>query len=41
LLTSSGKPIGFEEFLARMVETLGITIDGHPKKDPIKWKAKS
>ena len=28
----SGKPIGSEEFLNRMVEALGITIiDRHPK----------
>ena len=27
----SGKPIGFEEFLNRMVEALGIIIDRNPK----------
>jgi len=31
-VTFSGKPIGPEEFLIQMVETLGITIiDRHPK----------
>ena len=32
----SGKPIGSEEFLIRMVEALGITIDRHPKERPYK-----
>jgi len=27
----SGKPMGLEEFLNRMVETLGITVDRRPK----------
>jgi len=27
----SGKPIGSEEFLNRMIEVLGITIDRRPK----------
>ncbi len=36
-VTSSGKPIGAEEFLNRMVDTLGITIinrcsKGRPRK---------
>jgi len=30
-VTFSGKPIRSEEFLARMVETLGITIDRRPR----------
>lgn len=30
-VTFSGKPIGFEEFLNLMIETLGITIDSCPK----------
>ena len=32
----SGKPIGSEEFFNQMVETLGNTIDGHPKGRPRK-----
>ena len=36
LLTFSGKPIGYEEFLNRMVETLGITVDSCPKGRPRK-----
>ena len=35
-----GKPIGSEEFLNRMVEALGITIDDVLKKDLVKGKAK-
>ena len=31
-----GKPIGSEEFLIRMVEALGITIDRRPKGRPRK-----
>ena len=31
LVTFSGKPIGAEEFLNRMVEALGIVIDRRPK----------
>ena len=27
----NGKPIGYEEFLNRMVVTLGITVDRRPK----------
>jgi hypothetical protein len=34
--TFSGKPIGSEEFLNRMVEALGIIIDRHPKGRPRK-----
>ena len=30
-VTFGGKPIGSEEFLNRMVETLVIIIDRHPK----------
>ena len=30
-VTFGGKPIGPEEFLNRMVEALGITIDRRPK----------
>jgi len=30
----SGKPIGSEEFLNRMVEALGIIIDRRPKRRP-------
>ncbi len=30
-VTFSGKPIGSEEFLNRMVEALGIIIDRHPR----------
>ena len=32
----SGKPVGTEEFLNRMVEALGITIDRRPKGRPRK-----
>jgi len=32
----SGKPIGTEEFLNRMVEVLGIIIDRRPKGRPRK-----
>jgi len=32
----SGKPVGTEEFLKRMVEALGITIDRRPKGRPRK-----
>jgi hypothetical protein len=35
-VTFSGQPIGFEEFLIRMVEALGIIIDIHPKERPRK-----
>jgi len=35
-VTFSGKPIGSEEFLDKMVEVLGITIDRHPKGRPRK-----
>ena len=34
--TFCGKPIGSEEFLNRMVETLGIIIDRRPKGRPRK-----
>ena len=30
--------MGFEEFLNRMVEALGITIDRHPKGRPRKME---
>ncbi len=30
-VTFSRKPIGSEDFLNRMIETLGITIDKRPK----------
>jgi hypothetical protein len=30
-VTFSGKPIGSEELLIRMIETLGIIIDRRPK----------
>jgi len=40
LVTFSGKPIGSEEFLNRMVEALGIIIDRRPKKDLVRWKVK-
>jgi len=36
--TISGKPIGSEEFLKQMVETLGITINTKPKGRPRKKK---
>lgn len=36
--TISGKPIGSEEFLNQMVETLGITINRRPKGRPRKRK---
>ena len=35
-VTFIGRPIGPEEFLNRMVETLGITIDRRPKGRPRK-----
>jgi len=35
-VTFSGKPIEPEEFLNRIVEVLGITIDRHPKGRPRK-----
>jgi hypothetical protein len=34
-----GKPIGSEEFLNRIVETLGITIDRRPKGRPRKMES--
>jgi hypothetical protein len=34
LVTFSKKPMGSEEFLNRIVEVLGITIDRHPKGRP-------
>jgi hypothetical protein len=36
LITFRGKPVGSEEFLNQMIETLGITIDRHPKGIPRK-----
>ncbi|MBA7557262.1 hypothetical protein ES705_50008 [subsurface metagenome] len=38
-VTFSGQPIGFEEFLNRMVEALGIIIDRHPKGRPRKMES--
>ena len=35
-VTFSGKPIGSEEFLNRMVEALGIIIDRRLKEKPRK-----
>jgi len=35
-VTFSGKPIGSEEFLNQMVETLGIIIDTRPEEGPRK-----
>ena len=35
----SEKPIGSEEFLSRMIETLGITIDRRPKGKPRKMES--
>jgi len=32
--TFYGKPMGHEEFLNRMVEALGITVDRYPKGRP-------
>jgi len=40
LVIFSGKPIGHEEFLIQMVETLGIIIDRRPKEDLVKGKIK-
>ncbi len=37
-VTFSEKPIGSEEFLNQMVETLSITIDRHSKGRPRKWE---
>jgi len=34
--TFSGKPVGSEEFLNLMIETLGITVDSRPKERPRK-----
>ena len=39
-VTFRGKPIGSKEFLNRMVETLGITIDRRPKGRHRKMEAK-
>ncbi len=38
-VTFSGKSIGSEEFLNRMVEVLGITIDRRPKGRPRKMES--
>lgn len=35
-VTFNRKPIGSEEFLNQMVETLGITVDRRPKGKPRK-----
>jgi len=37
-ITFKGKPTEFEEFLSRMIETLGITIDRRPKERPRKME---
>ena len=37
-VTFSGKPIGSEEFLNRMVAALGIIMDRRPKGKPRKMK---
>jgi len=34
-----GKPIGSEEFLIQIVETLGITVDRRPKGRPRKMES--
>ena len=39
LVNFSGKPIVSEEFLNRMVEALGITIDRRPKGRPRKMES--
>jgi len=39
-ITFNRKPIGFDEFLNRMVEASGITIeDRHPKGKPRKMES--
>ena len=38
-VTFSGQPVGFEESLIRMVETLGIIIDRRPKGKPRKMES--
>ena len=38
LVTFSGKSIGSEEYLNRMLEALGIIIDKHPKGRPRKME---
>jgi len=35
----SGKPIGYEDFLNRMVEALDIAIDRRPKGRPRKMES--
>ena len=40
-VTFSGRPIGTEEFLNRMVETLGITVDRRPKGRPRKMESQT
>jgi len=37
--TSSGKPIGSEEFLNQIVEALGIIMDRRPKGRPRKMES--
>ena len=37
----SGKPMGSEEFLNRMLEVLCITIDKHPKGRPCKMESQT
>ena len=39
-VTFSGKPMGSEEFLVQMVETLGIIIDRRLKGKPSKMEDK-
>ena len=41
LVIFSGKPIGCGEFLNRMVEALGITIDRRPKEKPCELKSQT
>jgi hypothetical protein len=39
LVTFRGQPMGSEEFFIQMVETLGITVDRHPKRRPRKMES--
>jgi len=38
-VTFSEKPTGYEEFLNRMIEALGIAVDRRPKGRPRKMKS--
>ena len=40
-VTFSVKPIGYVEFLNRMIETLGITIDRRPEGRPRKRESQT